>query len=72
MKFSKEKIESIATTFKNHELGNIQAVDMIRFYCTEKSRQTSASVDESDDMNHLNYTPYHQDLYKNKFVKPCK
>ena len=58
VKFSKEKIESIATTFKNHELGNIQAVDMFRYYCTDKSRQTSASVDGSDDLNRLNYTPH--------------
>ena len=42
VKFSKTKIETIANSFRRHQLGNIQAEDILSYYCPEKGKKTNA------------------------------
>jgi len=60
VKLTNVKIESIAAAFRDHELGNIQVDDMVRYYCPKSVKLTSTNADDvnEDLANRLTYTPF--------------
>jgi hypothetical protein len=60
VKLTNVKIESIAGAFRDHELGNIQVDDMVRYYCPKSVKITSTNADDvnEDLANRLTYTPF--------------